>query len=240
MDFKNNFQINPDAFSGVVVAIGELGPQTRYMKPPKISDIPESRLKYSSAAKLANDLELFAGCRYFVIVNGSFYYGDFIEALIVEKNLKIKELTISTLSLSQNNIDSLAGLLQTGHVDKLNLIISDYFYSAEQKGEGLIPYLYEKLDIDGNRFQCAVAGIHCKTCVMETQGGHHLVMHGSANLRSSANLEQIAIEESGDTYNFIMEYSRAILAKFATINHNESGRKLVALRYTKLWEAVNF
>ena len=200
---------------------------TRYINPPKSQDIPEHKLKYAYAADLARDMVISKTGRVFVILAGSFIFGDFIEALCVEKNLHIKEMTISTLSLSQNNVDSLSNLLTGGFVDNLNLIVSDYFFSHER--QGLIPYLYEKLDFD-DRFQLAVAGTHCKTCIFETHSGLKVVMHGSANLRSSACLEQLAIEIDADLYDFNKEYQDSILKTYLTIKK--------PLRVQKLWQAV--
>ena len=165
----------------------------RYIKPPISNEIPESLLKYSDALKLAKELKISRLDRYFIIINGSFIFGDFIEALIVHNNWRIKSMTISTLSLSENNIDSLANLLNGGYLDELNLIVSDYFFSHEQ--HGLIPYAYRELD-RGDNFQLAVAGTHCKTCIFETHNGGYVCIHGSANLRSSGNIEQFVIEES--------------------------------------------
>lgn len=108
-------------------------------------------------------------------------------------------MVVSTLSLSQNNIDSFKNLLKYGWIEDLSLIVSAYFYSNEIRV--LIPYIYRNLDID-NKFQLAVAGIHTKTCHILTEDGRKIVIHGSANLRSSANVEQITIEENEQLYDF--------------------------------------
>lgn len=235
MDFKNNFQLDNSAFSGV-----EFEPEqqlkSRYLQPPRVREVPESQLKYSYAKQLVAAIDLVPGFYGIALLNGTFIFGDFIEALIVERRLKVRELTISTLSLSQNNVDSLAGHLHRGEVDRLNLIISNYFYSHER--QGLLPYIYEKLDIANDVFQLAVAGTHCKVCLLETQGGHKIVIHGSANLRSSDSLEQICIEENPTTYNFFMEVSRSILEKFATINHSQHLNNLKPLRNKLLWQTA--
>jgi hypothetical protein len=205
----------------------ELEFETRYVKPPKTKEIAEINLKYEDARKLSKELRLNDCSRYFVIVNGSFYFGDFIEAFIVDRNLHVKEMTISTLSMNENNVDSLANLLNGKYVDKLNMIISDYFFSHERSN--LIPYMYKELDKD-NRFQLAVAGTHCKTCLIETHDKRYVVIHGSANLRSSGNIEQFVIEESKELYKFNDSYQKAIIEKYKTINKS--------IRNNKLWQTV--
>lgn len=188
--------------------------KTRYIKPPKCKEIPERRMKYSLAIDLAKNMLPEKGCRYFAITDGKFIAGDFIEAFVTEHNIHVKSMTISTLSLSENNVDSLANLFEGGFVDELNLIVSGFFFSHER--HDLIPYLYQELDKE-NKFQLAVADTHCKTCIFETHDGRFFVMHGSANLRSSSNIEQLCIEESKELYDFNFEYQAAIIEKYKTI-----------------------
>ena len=202
--------------------------ESRYIKPPKTKEITEHNLKYANAEKLAKDINITTDSRYFVIVNGSFIFGDFIEALIIEKGYKVKSMTISTLSMSENNVDSLAGLLEDGYVDELNLIVSDYFYSHER--HNLTPYIFKELDQD-NKFQLAAASTHCKVCIFETYCGKFIILHGSCNLRSSSNIEQFVVEENKELYDFNYEYQMKILDKFKTINK--------AVRSNQLWKAIN-
>lgn len=239
MDFKNDFQLDGLAFSGIQMeTLGAF--KTRIIQPPVMHSISESRLRYADAEKLASQITLAPSCRYHAVVNGSFNFGDFIEALIVNHRLKINTLTISTLSLSQNNVDSLAGMLREGRIGQLNLIVSAYFYGHERSA--LIPYIYKKLDTAANNFQLAVADSHCKTSIFETHAGNKVVIHGSANLRSSGNLEQFCLEENKELYDFHNEYSTAILARYKTINHEvdpSEGDTVKMLRGNDLWATVN-
>lgn len=202
-------------------------PELRYIKPPIWRETPERFLKYSIAEDLAKDLEIEKGSRAFVVLNGTFIAGDFIEALILCKGWKVPKLTISSLSLSENNVDSFAGLLDSGAVAKLDMIVSDYFYSHER--HNLVPYMYKELDKD-DRFQLAAAGTHCKIALIETECGKKVCIHGSANLRSSGNIEQIVVEENGELYDFNLEYQSQIIERYKTINKS--------IRHDKLWQAV--
>lgn len=199
--------------------------ESRYIKPPKSKELPEKRLKYALAKELALGVDLSE--RTYVIVNGTFIFGDFIEALIIEKSLKVKSMTISTLSMSCENIDSLDTLLDCGFVDELNLIVSDYFYSHEK--HGLVKYIYETLDKD-NKFQFAAAGSHTKITMFETHCGKKIIIHGSANLRSSSNIEQIMIENNLELYDFNKSYHDRIIEKYKTINKS--------VRYLNLWNCI--
>lgn len=136
----------------------EYNEETRYIK-PKVYEVKPEYVLYDNAVKLAKDLRLDFGARYDVFVSGSFIFGDFLEAFIMGNNAKCKKMTISTLSLNQNNVDSLYNLLAGNYIDELNLIVSVYFWGNEIRS--LIPYMYRKLDF-GNKFQLSVASIHTK------------------------------------------------------------------------------
>jgi len=227
-DFQADFEFDTEAFSDFEIDFEtDTDFETRYIKPPRTKEIPEHRLKYKNAEELAKKLVIEEASRYFVIVDGRFIFGDLIEAMVVHNNWLVKKMTISTLSMSQNNIDSLANLLNGGYLEELNLIISDYFFSHER--HALIKYAYDILDVD-NKFQMAVASTHCKLCIFELENGRKIVIHGSANLRSSSNIEQLVIEESKQLYDFNNEYQDRIINVYKTINKS--------LRRTKLWNAV--
>ena len=214
------FRINSGRGNGISI-------QSRYVSPPKCRDIPERCLKYEYAQQLAADIEVKAGSRFFVIVSGNFIAGDFLEALVVKHNWHIKELTVSTLSMHQGNVDSLVNLVEGNFVDKLNLIVSDYFFAHERRG--LVPYIYEQLD-KKDIFQFAAAGTHCKIVNIETHDGLKVVIHGSANMRSSGNIEQMQIDECPLLYDFNQDILQSILDKYGTIKKS--------VRRDNLWQAV--
>lgn len=188
--------------------------ENRYCK-PKMIPMKEDQILYDNAVKLAKEIDLTETDRYDCIVSGSFIFGDFIEAFLVHNNCRAETMTITTLSLSQENIDSLSNLLQKGYIGQLDMIVSDYFYGHER--HQLIPYMYRALDIE-NRFQLAVAFVHTKTVHMTTRGGKKIVIHGSANLRTSGNCEQFTIEINPTLHDFYEERFRPIIDRFKTIN----------------------
>ena len=180
----------------------EYNEETRYIK-PKVYEVKPEYVLYDNAVKLAKDLRLDFGTRYDVFVSGSFIFGDFLEAFIMGNNAKCKKMTVSTLSLNQNNVDSLYNLLAGNYIDELNLIVSVYFWGNEIRS--LIPYMYRKLDF-GNKFQLSVASIHTKT----------------------ANIEQFTIEENPELYDFYDDHLSRIVEKYATIRKPVRGNDLWA------------
>lgn len=199
----------------------------RYINPKPHKEIPEKKLYFDHALKLAKEITIEKNQRAHFILSGNFIFGDFIEAFFVEKNIKTKKLIISTLSMSQNNVDSLVNLFVGGYIDSLDLIISDYFFAHERSQ--LIPYMLEELDINDS-FQLAVAGSHTKICVFEAFNGLKYCLHGSSNLRSSSCLEQLTVEENSELYDFYKEYHDKIITEYSIINKS--------IRGDKLWQAV--
>jgi len=109
----------------------------------------------------------------------------------------------------------------------LNLIISHYYFANERMG--LMPYLYEKLDVN-DVLQVAVASVHTKIAMIKTECGKKITIHGSANLRTSSNIEQIVVEHSPGLFDFCEEVHLSIVDKHKTINK--------PVRRTALWDAV--
>lgn len=203
--------------------LGEISLDKRIHKPKKIRSFRDRQICYREADEMAKNINIGKGERYFSFIPGNFIFGDLIEAFCVEKNLHIKEMTISTLSIGEENVDSLKNLLDGDFVDKLNLLVSDYFYSHEKFG--IIKYCYEELDQD-NKFQLSVARSHSKTCIFETYDGMKFVFHGSANLRSSDNIEQIDLEENEQLYDYIYEFHSKIAKEYSTINKSIKSKQL--------------
>lgn len=205
--------------------------ETRIIKPAYYRAVPDRLIKAEHASDLVKGIKLERGMRVHAVISGNFVFSHFIRALLMDNNIKAKRMVISTLSMSQDCIEALRDVCDLGYCDKLDLIVSAYFYSHER--HALVKYLYESLDNDDSAadFQLAVAGTHCKTVQIETTGGAKIVIHGSANLRSSGCIEQFTIEENPELHDFHNEYADAILSVYSTIKKE--------VRRKKLWEAVN-
>ena len=219
-----NIEIDLGNFSEIEINI-DIDTNQRYCKPAMSRS---KNVKYKNAKELSKEIQIKENERYFCIIDGSFIFGDFIEAFIYERAMKVKELTLSTLSMSQENIDSFYNLMQNGYIEKLNIIVSDFFYSHER--HNLVKYMYEKLDVD-DRFQLSVCRTHTKICLFETEmnGGRKYIIHGSANLRSSDNIEQFMIEENKELYDFNYDFHKKIIDNFATVKKSLRGDKLFNL-----------
>lgn len=220
-ELETSFDFDIDAFDFEVAPEKE----NRYIKPPLTKQLPERMLKFSNAEKLAKSINFNSGESVFALLAGNFVFCDFIEAFFYQHNIFTERLQISTLSLAYDNIIVLRNLMKGGFVQNFDLIISNYFFAHER--HNLIKEIYNELDID-NRFQLAVAAVHTKITTFKTEGGKHIVISGSANLRSSNNVEQIYIQDNREIYDFVTDFNNRIIEKYKTI------RK--PLRTKELWQ----
>lgn len=201
--------------------------ENRYSNPKKTVGIKKQNLLFKYALDLAEKINIGKNESINVICSGNFIFGDFIEAFFVKKNIQTKKLIISTLSMSQENIDSLKNLFVGNYVLSLDLLISDYFFANEKNA--LIKYMLQELDVD-NKFQLSVARSHTKICIFEDQKGNKYVFQGSANLRSSDCIEQLICEENSESYDFYFEHHERIKKEYQIINQTLTNKRL--------WQAV--
>lgn len=201
--------------------------ENRYVKPRIAPSVSTYAVKYDRAVDLVADMgpAIMAGERVDALVSGNFIFGDFFEALAVEQNLLIEEMMLSTLSISQDNVDSLRNLIVGGYLEKLDIIVSDYFWSHNRHNA---PYIYGQLDID-DRFQLAVAGIHTKIALLRV-GHRKIIIHGSANFRSSRSVEVFTVETNPDLYDFHREWQSSILDAYGTVKK--------AVRASRLFDII--
>lgn len=191
-DFDDSaFDVNFDFDTG-----GDDTLQNRMVE-ARLTTVKPRYVMYSNAQKMARECLPDFGRRFDAFLSGNFIFGDFIEALLVEHDIRAERMTIATLSYSQENIDSLHSLLTHGYIGHLTMLVSGYFFRNERNG--LVRML---LDTLGDGITFAVAAIHTKTVHFETTGGRKVVMHGSANLRSSQSIEQVTVEENPELFAF--------------------------------------
>ena len=183
---------------------------------------------YRYARDFVENVDLSPGARTYAWVDGSFIFGDVIEAFADAEILFPKRVFISTLSMSQENIDSLRNCVDYYGLEKIDIVLSDYFYSHEKFG--LVPYLYQTLDAE-DRLDVAFAHIHTKIIGIETQRGNKLILHGSANMRTCGAIEQVMCECSPELYDFNAAIVEELIAKYGTINKQ-------CMRRHDTWQAV--
>lgn len=215
-----------------VVGPDDGGVRTCGIQKPRYQ-VPQ-RVCYEHAREFAQDIDLSPGMSYFAFVSGNFVFGDFIEALVELGKLSVREMTIQTLSMSQENIDSIVNICMRMPVRRVTVCLSDYWYSHERRA--LAPYLHEELTRVCDDVRIAYASCHTKIFNIETVLGNKLTIHGSANLRSSRNIEQLQIDQCDELYDFVEDVTQRIVDKYAVINSGANRPK--SLRGEQLWQTT--
>ncbi len=195
-------------------------PQGRVMIPRMDKNGITRLVTFENAEAFARQIDLNDGALTYAWVNGSFLFGDIIEALCSARNMRPKAIYICSLGIGQENIDSLRNVMDYFGCERLYMLLSGYFYSHEKFG--LIPYLYERLDVD-DKFQVAFGNFHAKIICIETHSGHYMTIHGSANLRSSYSIEQLMVEVGQrDIFDFNAGLIQGLCEKYATIDYTKA------------------
>lgn len=190
--------------------------KTRIMQPKMARSAVYQSVDYKRAEDMAQKISLEKGSRTTVIVPGNFIFGDLLEALIIGRGIDADELVISTLSISQDNVDSLKTIMLARPSMKLSMVVSGYFYSHYKYD--LVPYIYRELDMD-DRFQIAFTNTHMKIALISSRKGTRYTLTGSANMRSSSSLEQFDMDEGMERYEFFHSALMALVDKYRTIDY---------------------
>lgn len=198
----------------------------RYQLPKATKSLPAV---FDNAIEMAESIDLHEGMRAFCLLSGNFIFGDLIEAMTTLDKWRIDHMTVHTLTMSQDSIDSLANVITMDQPSSLHVIMSDYWYAHERGRDGLLGELHDKLDI-GEGFRLAFCRTHAKVVTIRTKAGHKLVIHGSANMRSHGVIEQFTIECDPDVYDFMERFNDALLDEYDTINAGASRKRPVSER----------
>ena len=97
---------------------------------------PKQPCCYEHAEEFAREITLDGAHEVFAFVSGNFVFGDFIEALVSLGKLSVRRMGIQTLSLNDENVDSIRNILEWQPVEALDIALSDYWYSHERKPGG--------------------------------------------------------------------------------------------------------
>ena len=106
---------------------------------------------------------------------------------------------IASLTVNEENIDTILYLKKNKYINKLTIMLSAYFYSHYKNTT--CKYLLDKLDCE-----LLIIRNHAKIILIDVNENIKIVITGSANLRSSMTYEQIEIIASCELYNYYLEF----------------------------------
>lgn len=162
------------------------------------SRIGKKLIRFENAAIVLDDLPEEEGDRLHAIVCGDFVYLDLVTGLIQRRGEPL-ELILATLSLSLKNLETLERLLTRFPALPIRLVLSHYFQSTSKEiFIALETMLSSKFP---DRFRVTVGRSHAKLALIDYgPAAGCFVIEGSANLRSSNNIEQISIFRDRELY----------------------------------------
>lgn len=163
-------------------------------------------IRPENARQILPHLPSEPGDRTHAVLRGDFVLCDLIPAILSERG-RCPALHIATLGLSAANAESLAMMIRQGLIGNLTLLCSQYFREVDKT----TTYREVTAKLQGLA-KLVVARNHAKVICLPTATGDHFVIEGSANLRSSDNLEQIAVFNDPDLVSFHREWIDALTA----------------------------
>lgn len=152
-----------------------------------------------NAAELAKYLPEPGECTH-AVVRGDFVMGDIIPLILGNRVAAL--VGISTLGMSRENAVLLAELLDAGKVERLFLLVSHYFSQVDKTGT-----YREVKGLLGDAV--VVARTHAKV-ILISAAPDFFVVEGSANLRSSDNIEQFAVWNDEELLNWHLEWMQEV------------------------------
>jgi hypothetical protein len=152
-----------------------------------------SRRRLAGVKRAADVLDVLPGPgeSLHAIIFGFFDLLNVVLAFLDKAGSPCSALRIATLSLSRRNALDLAALLDTKAVGQLDVLTSDF--QRKHDPEILAEALAELAVKRGQRI--AAARSHCKIVTLALADGRRYVLEGSANLRTSRNMEQFALSQ---------------------------------------------
>ena len=153
-------------------------------------------IRPENARFIIDHLPLGDGDRTHCVLRGDFVLCDLIP-LIIEDRGRCDHLRIATLGMSAGNADTLARLVESGRVGKLTIVVSHYFQQVDKTTT-----FHQVSTRLRDRARLVITRSHAKVILLPTKRGDHFSIEGSANLRSSDNLEQMAIVNDAETHDF--------------------------------------
>ena len=153
-------------------------------------------IRPENAACIVANLPAGPGDRTHCVLRGDFVLCDMIPQVIAASGGECDHLRIATLGMSVANADTLACLVERGAVRKLTVVVSHYFQQVDKTTT--FRTVSERL---AGKARLAVTRSHAKVILIPTLRDAY-VFEGSANLRSSDNLEQMLVVNDRETHDF--------------------------------------
>jgi hypothetical protein len=133
---------------------------------------------------------------------GYFDLCNLLLAFLERVGMPCDVLRIATLSASKRNVSELAALLDSGAVRRLDFLTSDF---QKEHDTDIFEMAISELSVKRGQ-KVAAARSHCKLITLTFENDRRYVFHGSANLRTSRNSENVTLCRSAEVHGFYDTY----------------------------------
>lgn len=151
------------------------------------------------------------GEQWHFLTEGNYDMFDLVSAMLhYARPAPIEELRLATLGFNHRNAAKLLALHDAGQVRRATMLVSVYFEADHKEAETCYK-LARELPARGGWY-CATR-CHAKIIAARFAGGRHIVIEGSANLRTCRQIEQFIVVNDRGLYDWHaewMEKARAI------------------------------
>lgn len=119
----------------------------------------------------------------------------------IEKTEKIKQLYLSTYSISKKTIGLLSDMLSNNKVDLIYLVISTFITNSKKESADCLENTAKK----HSNFKYISRHNHSKVILIQTENNYY-VIEGSGNLTMNGRIEQYVFTCSKELYEFHKEW----------------------------------
>lgn len=203
-DFRN-FTLSPGAFDvsdfEPDLTFDRVKPSSRLLPAGKLLRRRATSRRMFNFSAITNAVALLkklpeAGETFHLAMDTSFNGYDLIAAVIQLADQPCRELVVSTLATNQRAVAGFKGMMDAGQLGKLTVALSVYFRDADREACQQITAALKSIGAAVHTLR-----IHAKLCLFDF-GNRHFVAEGSGNLRSCRCIEQLALTNDRQLFDF--------------------------------------
>lgn len=154
-------------------------------------------LRVRNAAKHLDHLPE-AGCSIHGIMRGNYSFCDLIPAVLsMLSPATLTYVAATTLGFSRKAILQILDLIDSGGVARFDFVCADFFAKSDPE---ICMFARAELTRRGSKF--TAARCHAKIILFATSDGQHFTSESSANIRACRSIEQFALTNDRELFEF--------------------------------------
>lgn len=150
-------------------------------------------------------------CTIHGIMRGNYSYCDLIPAALkLIEPARFEYAAATTLGFSRKAALQLLDLIDAGHVRRLDFLCAHFFEASDPE---ICLFARKELTRRGSRF--ASARVHAKIILLAADNGARYTSESSANIRACQSIEQFALTNCPDLYEFHRQWIDETISQYA-------------------------